>query len=219
VRAALLICLSLVSSSCASLGGKDCTIADWREAGFEDGIAGAPENAFDRRCERCATKPGFAADFTAYTEGRAAGLAEYCRAETGFSVGARGEAYHGVCAAEDSVAFVAAYARGSRLFELEREAAAARIAASDAEAEIWRTKRRMVEVQARIAALSTDREDRAELGAELKRLRKSLSHSEPALPAFAERRLAAERELAGYRETLGFQPPNAGTAIPALASF
>jgi hypothetical protein len=209
VRTAIIAAM-LAACACATVESR-CAKLDWRALGVEDGQAGEPESAFERRCGRCSGE-AFAAS---YAEGRSEGLKSYCRPENAFAVGARGEPYHGVCGVDAGASFAPHYARGVRLFESERKAIAARQAESDLKAERWAVERRIMEAETAIAATVTKREDRAELRARLKDLRAELAALAGAASALAERRQASETEFAAARAQSAPGP----AVTPTLASY
>lgn len=211
MRAAILAAI-LAACGCATMETR-CAAIDWRALGLEDGGAGAPESAFERRSERC---PG--EDFASlYRQGRAEGLKAYCRPEIAFRVGERGEPYRGVCSGEADPAFVVEYERGLRLFEIKREAIAARQAESDLRAERWGLEERIMEAETALASALIKRADRAELHAKLELLRADLRAMDALAPALAGRRLTAEMAL---KSALLEAPVDAAPAVaPILASY
>lgn len=89
-----LICMGI--ASCASMSQKECKVADWRELGLTDGLAGKTLTFFNERRTACA-EADVAADTTSYLAGREQGLKTYCQLPNAAQAGLRGEAYGGVC--------------------------------------------------------------------------------------------------------------------------
>ena len=89
-----LFCLAL--ASCSTMSPKECQIADWREIGLTDGLAGRALSYFDDRRSDCA-EAKIRADTTAYLQGREQGLKSYCQLGNAAQLGLRGEPYAGVC--------------------------------------------------------------------------------------------------------------------------
>ena len=87
-------CLAL--ASCSTMSPKECQIADWREIGWTDGLAGRPLSYFDERRSDCA-EAKIRADTTTYLQGREQGLKSYCQLGNAAQIGLRGEHYAGVC--------------------------------------------------------------------------------------------------------------------------
>ncbi len=88
------LCLGLVS--CSSMSPKECQLANWRDIGQTDGMAGKTLSLFNERRSDCA-EANVQADQTAYLSGREQGLTSYCQPANAVQVGLRGEAYEGVC--------------------------------------------------------------------------------------------------------------------------
>lgn len=92
--AAGVLCLAL--AGCSTMSPKECRLADWREVGLTDGLAGRPLALFNERRSDCA-EADVRADTKAYLSGREQGLKSYCQLGNAAQVGLRGEAYEGVC--------------------------------------------------------------------------------------------------------------------------
>ena len=89
-----LLCVGL--ASCATMSPRECQVADWREIGLMDGMAGKTLTFFNERRLDC-EEAGIVADPTVYLAGREQGLKSYCELGNAAQVGLRGEAYEGVC--------------------------------------------------------------------------------------------------------------------------
>lgn len=55
-------------------------------------------------------------NWSAYEDGRDAGLKSYCTADNGYALGEKGQSYNGVCEHHDEAAFLAAHDRGLELY-------------------------------------------------------------------------------------------------------
>ena len=88
------LCLGLVS--CAVMSPQECQLANWREIGRMDGLAGKPLAFFDERRNECA-EADVHADTQGYLSGREQGLRSYCQIGNALQLGLRGESYEGVC--------------------------------------------------------------------------------------------------------------------------
>lgn len=75
---------------------QECRLADWRELGMTDGLAGKTLTFFNERRQACA-EAGVTPDTRPYLEGREQGLKSYCQLDNAARVGMRGETYEGVC--------------------------------------------------------------------------------------------------------------------------
>ncbi len=88
------LCLGLVS--CSTMSPKECQLANWRDIGQTDGMAGKTLALFNERRSDCA-EANVQADQKAYLSGREQGLKTYCQLGNAPQVGLRGETYEGVC--------------------------------------------------------------------------------------------------------------------------
>jgi hypothetical protein len=105
-------------SGCAGSGmdEAECSTADWRTLGYEDGAAGADMNAFTLRRKACADH-GVVADLNDYRAGRSEGLALFCRPSNAYNLGSLGVGYRGVCPPDLEKEFLAAYDDGYGLYQ------------------------------------------------------------------------------------------------------
>ena len=90
--------LSLGLASCAVMSPQECKLANWREIGLIDGMAGKPMHIFEERRGDCA-EANVTADTHDYLVGREQGLRTYCQMSNALQIGLRGESYQGVCPA------------------------------------------------------------------------------------------------------------------------
>jgi hypothetical protein len=144
LRLLIISAFALLAGCASGMTKSECLVADWRAIGYEDGAAGREVGAVTPRRSACAKKAQVGVDMDAYLEGRAAGLAEFCRPASGYDWGARGGRYAGQCEGRNERLFVAAYEKGARLYGLvvERDAAGNALAAAE---------RRLAEVDRAIA--------------------------------------------------------------------
>jgi hypothetical protein len=92
-----------------------CAVADWRALGYQDGAAGAAPEKFASREADCA-RAGYAANFALYSEGRAAGLRDFCSPENGFRQGLDGSSDRSqICPSDLMFAFRLAHEDGARI--------------------------------------------------------------------------------------------------------
>jgi hypothetical protein len=124
---------------------------------------------------------------------------QYCTPESGFAAGLRGEAYAGLCDGAAAQRFLAEHRKGERLNDLTATAQTAERAASDAAAELWRIKRRIMQVETMRLSYSTPRDQRAKLYAEAKSLVSQKEQYEAELDRLVADKDAAEAALAAYR--------------------
>ncbi len=94
---------------------------DWYEAGRRDGAQGQPAKDPAKLGGGC----GFNATsnpYQLYSQGRNAGLSEYCTPDNAFHIGKTQLSYNkGVCPAFLETEFLSSLARGQKVSELERE--------------------------------------------------------------------------------------------------
>ncbi len=95
-KASVAVSLLVLLSSCATMSPEECKVADWRDVGQRDGLAGQTMSHFQSRVEDCA-KAGVAINTQAYRTGREVGLRSYCRLENAVPLGLNGGYYAGVC--------------------------------------------------------------------------------------------------------------------------
>ena len=98
MRAALLLPLTLLLASCATMSPDECRFANWYDVGMGDGLAGRTLSLYNARVEAC-TEAAVRVDGNAYLRGRDEGLQGYCRLENAVAVGLNGGSYEGVCPA------------------------------------------------------------------------------------------------------------------------
>jgi hypothetical protein len=90
----LLLALSL--ASCATMSPEECKVANWRDVGQRDGLAGKPLSLLNTRTSECA-ESNVRVDSAAYLKGRDSGLHTYCRLDNAVQMGLNGGSYEGVC--------------------------------------------------------------------------------------------------------------------------
>jgi len=95
-----------------------CETVDWYELGRRDGSQGTPTNKLSNRQKECAkaASPDWE---TIYTNGRNAGLVEFCDPKNGYELGRMGVAYYYVCPSTVEPAFLTGYRQGQQARELE----------------------------------------------------------------------------------------------------
>lgn len=117
----ILVAAALIALNGCS-GGMDkaeCSVADWRAIGYEDGAKGYRADSFGKRRKACA-EHGIAGDFNGYRAGHAEGLTVYCRPQNGYNIGVRGYRNSGICPRHLAGAFAAAHTDGFGLYERQR---------------------------------------------------------------------------------------------------
>lgn len=115
----------LLMGGCASMNEDQCLAGDWGGQGYRDGLRGFPMTRLDDHAKACG-KYGVTPEALPYQSAREDGLRGYCRLESGFDAGRRGESYHGVCRPDEEFAFLPAYRDGLRLHAAESALESAR---------------------------------------------------------------------------------------------
>ena len=193
--------LALVLSGCASMSSEECAASDWTAIGYEDGSRGYTTDRFASHRKACA-KHGHTADFQAYQQGRNQGLVEFCQPARGYSLGANGGQYYGVCAAEFEPEFLDAYRAGQRLYSLRSNVNAANSQVYARERELEDVKALIRTKEAQIISLETTNEERILLLVDLKDLSERIGELETEIEVLLEERARHEAELAHYEQTV-----------------
>ena len=129
MRSGLLgVCAVLLVTGCASVSREECLAGDWVAIGARDGAAGrVGEVQFDRHVQACA-RVDVTPDRTAWAQGYAEGLGQYCTARVGLREGEAGRPYRGVCPVASEAAFLrghdlgrSAWQQQQRINALEQE--------------------------------------------------------------------------------------------------
>lgn len=108
-------------TSCTSAPSADiatCEQADWYELGRRDGSQGSPTDRLSQHQKAC--PKNFTSEWeTMYTNGRNAGLVEYCDPKNAYELGRMGGAYYYVCPSTVEPQFLTGYRRGQQARDLE----------------------------------------------------------------------------------------------------
>lgn len=198
----LLLTLGLCSG-CATMNEAECLTVDWRTIGFEDGVAGHSGDRIARHREACA-KHGVTPDLAAYQSGRDAGLREYCTPENAFSIGARGNAYAGVCPADLSPVFSSAYESGRHLHTLSARVNSAVNQLESKRRELDRLEDEMVRKTAVIVSGDATTEQRAQALVDTKQLAERTGRLKAEIVQLERDKVGYERDLEDYRATVAF---------------
>jgi hypothetical protein len=216
MRKAIQIVPVFLLAGCASMVAENCADVDWRAAGFEDGARGAPLAEAALGHSRCVNQR-MAFDADLYLAGRTEGLAAYCDPANGFTSGAEGEVYRGVCTGPDGATYEAAYRLGRRIFDLKAAAIAADQTVAAAEADLWEIKRRQAIVESALRSSSAGGAERAEHRAELEKLAEDRTRLEGEVAALTTKRTRVEDALSASF-TPAIESPE-GVTQPLAVSF
>ena len=200
--AGLLLVLAVFGlSGCATMSADECTMSDWHTIGFEDGAQGHTADRLGSHRKACA-KHGVAPDFEEYQAGRKQGLRQFCQPSRGFSLGANGGKYYGVCPADLEIEFIDAYNSGHQLYSLRSAINSATHQINAKESELKRTEDRIRDAEAALIARETTVEDRIMLLADLKELSERTGQLEAEIVDLVEERAISEQRLASYETIL-----------------
>lgn len=188
-------------SGCATMSADECTMSDWHTIGFEDGAQGHTAERLGSHRKACA-KHGVAPDFEEYQAGRKQGLRQFCQPSRGFSLGANGGKYNGVCPADLEIEFIDAYNSGHQLYSLRSAINSATYQINAKESELKRTEDRIRDAEAALIAQETTVEDRIMLLADLKELSERTGQLEAEIVDLVEERAISEQRLASYETIL-----------------
>jgi hypothetical protein len=116
--------VSCALSGCSSIkpvsDKATCEQTDWYEIGRRDGSQGSPTDRLTQHQKQCDKQ--FKNDWeTMYTNGRNAGLVEYCEPQNGYELGRMGIAYYYVCPSTIEPQFLSGYRRGQQARDLEQQ--------------------------------------------------------------------------------------------------
>lgn len=201
-QAGILSLFSLLGlSGCASMSADECVTSDWHAIGFEDGARGYTADQLGNRRKACA-KHGITPDFQAYQAGREEGLRQYCQPSRGFSLGAGGARYNGVCPSHLEGGFVDAYNSGYQLYTLRSRVNSATNQINAKQHELDNVHDRIRSAEAQMISTDTTVEDRVLLLADLKELSERTGQLDAEIAELIEERAVSEQQLAAYQAVL-----------------
>jgi len=197
-----LVILALASlSGCASMNADECAATDWSAIGYEDGSRGYTADRFGNHRKACA-KHGITPDFQGYMNGRSQGLESFCQPGRGFSYGANGGRYNGVCEADMEPAFLEAYRAGHKLHTLRSNVNTVNAEIYSAEDALEHTKNRIVTAELLLINSETTTDDRIALLAELKQLSEHKGNLKAQIKQLVADRARFEQDLQYYEQTV-----------------
>jgi hypothetical protein len=201
-RAGILSLISLLGlGGCATMSADECVTSDWHAIGYEDGARGYTADQLGNRRKACA-KHGITPDFAAYQAGREQGLRQYCQPSRGFSLGAGGARYNGVCPADMEADFVDAYNSGHQLYTLRSRVNGATNQINAKEHELDNIHDRIRSAEAKLISSETTIENRVLLLSDLKELSERTGELEAEIAELIEERAIDEQRLASYQAVL-----------------
>lgn len=196
--------LILLLSGCAVMSKSECLEADWERVGYKVGMEGEPNSmeAFSKRQEVC-SKHDVAADISAFEIGYEEGIIAYCEIENAVKLGikAKGSALE-FCSEFENPGFAAAYSAGYKLYELRRDAMAARNELQRLENQEYRSRKRISDLRRTAGAEGNSEEQRQAAARKIRYLRRDVSDLRHTIDYLRERFYRAEEAAAVYEELL-----------------
>lgn len=194
IRMALALMALFAMQGCASMSQEECVTGDWYAIGYEDGARGRNADRIGKYRKACADHD-ITPDLRAYQEGREEGLREFCRPQTGFAVGRRGNSYSGICPADLEPAFVAAYQEGKQLYSLRAQVNNTTRMLAIRKEEMHELEKDLVRVAAAVIDSETTGEERAILLIDAKNMARRQGELEHEI-------LSLERDQAVFQDRL-----------------
>lgn len=185
-------------SGCAGMSSDECMASDWTAIGYEDGSRGLTSNHFAEHRKACA-KHGVKADFTAYQNGRDRGLVEYCQPGRGFSIGANGGRYYGVCDVQLEGEFLDAYNTGNRLYTLRSNVNRANSSINSKKRELDRIGETIIYKEAQLITGEMTTPERVQLVLDIKNLSERTGVLESEINELYDVRARSQAELDHYQ--------------------
>ena len=193
-----LILLAIGMSGCATMSGDECMTSDWSAIGYEDGSRGYTDDRLAKHRKACA-KHGVTPDFAAYQSGRDQGLVQYCQPSRGFSVGANGGRYNGVCRVDLEPDFLDAYNAGYHLHTLRSNVSHANSDIYSKEHELKEIDEDVAQLEAALISDESTKEDRVLILADLKEHSERAGQLNTEIKDLYDYRARAEVELQHYQ--------------------
>ena len=195
--------LALLLGGCAGTGmdQAECRTADWRAIGYEDGSQGRSGTMLGKRRKACADH-GVTPNFATYMDGHGHGIAEFCRPQNGYRLGARGYRYRGVCPAGLEDAFLAAHADGLGLHQRRATVNRLRKRITRKHRRSKTIERLMAKKTTALVLSQTPPSKRLILGVELKQLTEERIEIEWSIGQLQIDLEQAQHDYRGYRESL-----------------
>ncbi|HUF21744.1 MAG TPA: DUF2799 domain-containing protein [Burkholderiales bacterium] len=191
----------LLLGGCASMSSDECLMSDWHTVGYEDGSRGYAADRLGSHRKACA-KHSVAPDLRAYQAGREEGLQQFCQPSRGFSLGASGGQYGGVCNDYLEPAFLEAYRSGYHLHNLRSSVNSSSYQIEAKQRELKDIREEMRSKEAALIGKDTSTEERILLLADLKDLSERTGQIDSEIYLLIDERARREEELASYERAL-----------------
>ncbi len=197
----LSVLLSL--SGCATLSKEECSAANWRSIGFEDGSRGYLKQRIGSHREACA-EYGMSPDVEAYMRGHDDGVRQYCIPRQGFNLGKRGGSYNGVCPAGLERQFLNAFNQGKQVHGLVSKVNLIHNDIHELEKEQETLQKEIEDNEAMIILDSTSPTLRKELLAQNKKLEELIAEKQDVIFQLERKMEHLNFEIKRMRESFGF---------------
>lgn len=189
---------TLALASCATMTKGECLAGAWGEVGYRDGSEGRPMSLLADHEKACA-EYGVAPDLVAYRSARADGLNGYCRWERGFREGREGDAYDGVCSAEQEADFLPAYRDGQLVYAAEQALTSAHSTVASLGARLEELDEKIIAKQAEARAEGLTDEQRDVIRNRIQEIRRERANTERDWRRAQDAVDEAERDLRDVR--------------------
>lgn len=157
----------LALCGCAGMDQAECTAADWRMIGFEDGTAGKTQGSIGKYRKECA-EHGITPNLALYQQGYAEGVRNFCSESNGFNQGRSGRTYQGVCPQELEPDFLAGYSLGREHYVLSREVSSLQSRINSSNNRIRSLEDAIAEKTLKVASDETTGDERLQLMLDIK---------------------------------------------------
>jgi len=157
----------LALSACAGMDQAECTSADWRMIGFEDGTAGRNQARIGEYRKDCA-EHGVTPNLALYQQGYSEGVRNFCTESNGFNYGRRGGSYHGICPDDMKTDFLAAYSLGREHYLLSSAVSSLNARISSSKNRISSLEKSIAEKTLKVASDETTGDERVQLLLDIK---------------------------------------------------
>ena len=191
----------LALSGCAGMNQAECTSADWRMIGFEDGTAGRTQGRIGEYRKDCA-EHGVSPNLALYQQGYSEGVRNFCTESNGFNQGRNGTSYRGICPDDLESDFLAAYGLGREHYVLSSAVSSLNARINNGNSRIRALEKSIAEKTFKVASNETTSEERVLQLLEIKNhtteigeLRASIRDSEAELSEKEAQYAALERPI------------------------
>ena len=157
----------LALSGCAGMNQAECTSADWRMIGFEDGTAGRTQGRIGEYRKDCA-EHGVSPNLALYQQGYAEGVRSFCTESNGFNQGRSGTSYRGICPDDLEPDFLAAYGLGREHYLLSSAVSSLNARINNGNSRIRSLEASIAQKTLKVASNETTAEERVQLLLEIK---------------------------------------------------